>query len=402
MKPFATFIISVLLSACLSSCKPKDYRHDEFVNIPVLDDTVKVKISYPEEWIKDKKVIVWSLAPLQREFFPDSITERNINIPLLLKRALLDSGYVNIEYIGRSDSTVFMDRKYGTSDSNTKAADLESLLNYIKSNNRLKNKKTVLIGHSEGGYINCKVASKRSHDISAMLQLASPALSGILEYQREMIAYHDYRTRKWVQVYLDKKFNKKTSPSSRQIASIDETRQYFKENIEPLEKFIDEFEDMDSIYFHIDLYLRGKWQKENKEIKDFFQNNFDNYYVAFAGYITPQQITIRKLKPEQYYPLIKCPVLAVQGTDDNRVDCYPNIGRMEQLLKEGGNQNFQKMILENYDHDLKKWDGDKDIDALARFLTEGYTIDYYDKRNRGRTYVEDSVIQKIIKWIDEQ
>ncbi|MDR3246905.1 MAG: hypothetical protein LBT50_10820 [Prevotellaceae bacterium] len=80
--------------------------------------------------------------------------------------------------------------------------------------------------------------------------------------------------------------------------------------------------------------------------------------------------------PENYYPYIQCPVLAVHGTKDNRVDCYPNIERMERLLAKGGNLNFEKMILEGYNHDLVKWD--------KRYI------------------IEDSVISKIIEWIDKQ
>jgi pimeloyl-ACP methyl ester carboxylesterase len=124
-------------------------------------------------------------------------------------------------------------------------------------------------------------------------------------------------------------------------------------------------------------FVGRKYSISDSNTKALYKNNFNNYYQAFAGNITPQQIVIRTEKPELYYRLIKCPVLAVQGTDDERIDCYPNIERMEQLLKEGGNLNFQKIILEGYNHNLAKWDG-------------------------GKNDIEDSVIQKIIKWIDER
>ena len=98
--------------------------------------------------------------------------------------------------------------------------------------------------------------------------------------------------------------------------------------------------------------------------------------MSFAGYITPQQITMLTHNVEEYYPLIKCPVLAIHGTKDERVECYPNIERMEQLLKQGGNENFQKIILEGYKHNLGKWDS-------------------------GGYIVEDSVLQQILDWIDK-
>jgi pimeloyl-ACP methyl ester carboxylesterase len=300
-------------------------------------------------------------------------------MPPLLRHALLDSGFVNIEYIGRRDSVTYRNRKYSASDSNTNATDLESLLSYLQKNKILKNKKIILVGHSECGDVNAKVASKQHNNITAMVQLAARTISGnqFLEYQRESIGYFNFLVAFFDQQFFDKTINKYSSLDSYHTADIDGVKQFIRENLLPVEVFMDKYNDMDSIFYHVDMYLHERWQSESEEAKNALENDYNNYFKIFSAFITPQQITFRDIKYENYYPFIKCPVLAVCGTKDENIDCFPNIERMEKLLKDGGNTNFQKIILEDYKHNLAKWNG-------------------------GGYIVEDSAIQKIVKWIDDQ
>jgi pimeloyl-ACP methyl ester carboxylesterase len=350
-----------------------------------------VKISYPEKQIKKDKIIVWSMSSLKDDFLPDSITEsRYLWIGPILRKALLNSGYVNIEYIGRNDSVTYNNRKYKASDTNTKANDLENLLNYVRTIKRLKNSKIILNGHSEGGEINVITASRNPSGIYAILQLASCALAGkeIANYQREQLGYLAFlmETGGGDQAYMDSTANKFTSLDSYHKADIDGVKQFFKENIEPIDAFIYQFDNMDSIYYHIDLFLRSRWEKEDIETKDLYKNDFERYYKIFAGNITPHQITLRKFNPEKY-SFIKCPVLAVHGTADKRIDCYPNMESMEQLLKKGGNLNFEKIIMEGYSHSLIKRGDPYEGMFHAQIIDPS---------------LEDSVIERIIEWIDRQ
>jgi pimeloyl-ACP methyl ester carboxylesterase len=382
------------------------------VYIPSEDTTMAVKISFPEKWTKNDKIILWSMPPLNDNFLPDSILDekRNLWMPPVLRTALLDSGYVNIEYIERNDSIEFARRKYRVSDSNTKAKDLENLLDYIKSVRKLKNKKIILIGSSGGGDVNSKVASKRQSDIQAMLHLACSAISGkkIADYQRN----RSHRKLLWsmgkfassrtdLQADMDSAFNKSSSLDSYHKADLEGIAQFFEENWGPLEDILFHHESMDSIYSHIDLYLRDRWEKEDDDTKGFFlyENDFEKYYNVFTSqsFITPHQIMLRKSNPEDYYPLITCPVMAVHGTEDERIDCYPNMEAMEQLLKQGGNNNFKKMILEEYNHSLAK--GSNGHVDIPHPEIEGFFISASSKPT---LHIEDEVIQEIIKWIDEQ
>lgn len=258
---------------------------------------------------------------------------------------------------------------------------MESLLGYINKNKELKNKQIVLIGHSEGGDINSIVGSKNNPNVVAMVQLASPAQHGkeIIKYQREqnLLEIMLLLTRHGHQGNMDMTTNKISSLDSYHKADIDGAKQFLKENIEPVENFIYQFDNNDSIYFQIDLYLRNRWEREDEKTKEFWSNNYERYYHFFAGNITPQQITVRTFKPENYYPLIKCSVLAVQGTDDKLVNCYPNIESMKQLLSKGGNHKFETMILKDYNHDLRKRD-----------------------MGTNQNIIEEWVIEEIVKWIE--
>ena len=194
MKRSVLFTLFSIIFGFLFSCKEKELRHDETVYVASMDTTIEVKISYPDKWSKNDKIIIWSDPPLSHKFtsdFDSIVSKRDISLYPLLRQKLLDAGYINMEYFGRNDSVLYVNRKYGASDSNTKAADLESLIHYVKSTKDFKKKKIILIGVSEGGTINIKVASKRQRDIAALVQLSCASFTGLQHtaYQREKIGY---------------------------------------------------------------------------------------------------------------------------------------------------------------------------------------------------------------------
>jgi len=76
------------------------------------------------------------------------------------------------------------------------------------------------------------------------------------------------------------------------------------------------------------------------------------------------------------------------------IDCFPNMERMEQLLKKGGNQNFKKMILEGYSHDLVKGNPGYDYKIINGKMA------YFDSKSN--LSIDDSVINRIIDWINKQ
>jgi alpha/beta hydrolase fold. len=380
IKIFFRFLFLAGVFVLILSCQEKEYRHDELIQIPSKGDSIRVKISYPEK-NNHNKIIIWSQPPLRDKFLADSVDNpRHTSMDVILRRALLDSGYINIEYIERKDSVVYAGRRYRVSDRNTKAKDLDNLLSYISGIKNLKNKKRLLIGYSEGADINLKIATQKQSEITGMILLAGSALTGkeTVEYQMKtqlfdrmlIVTSHGNQER------MDATINRMSSLDSYHTA--DEygngTRQFFEENFVPLDSIIYQYKDHETVYANLDLYLHNRWEKENQDTKDLWEYDFECYYDAFAGSITPQQITLKNSNPAEYLPFVECPVLAVHGTQDERIDCYPNMERMEELLSRRKKNYFQKMILEDYRHNLVKW-------------------------HEGRYIVEDEVIEQIIDWI---
>lgn len=373
----ALFIVS-------ASCQDRQDREDKIIHILSEGSSIAVKISYPGNLITRDKIIIWSRPPLTDAFMPDSISRpQEKYMAPFLRNKLLENGYINIEYIGCMDSLEFMGRKYVKADSETKSVDLMSLLRYIQADKTLSGKSIILVGCSEGGSVNTQIASERNSDIYAMVQLACSALSGkeLVDYQKETIVYRELLlVCGSEQEYMDKSLNKLSSLDSYHKADWDGMRQLYKENYQPIGDIINDFENIDSIYFHAELYLRSRWSQEDEETRKLYSDSFEKYYRMFAeAIVNPQQIALRKYMPEKYYPDVKCPLLAVHGTRDERIDCYPNIENMERLLSEGGNHNFHKMILEGYDHSLIKSDG-----PVSTFT------------------VEDAVLSEIVDWIEKQ
>jgi pimeloyl-ACP methyl ester carboxylesterase len=371
----------LVLFAFFLSCEGKNYRHDEIVSIPSQDTTLSVKLSYPEKWTKKDKIIVWSMPTWDDAFLSDTTCNGcRLWICPVMRQQLLDSGYLNIEYIGRNDSVIINNHKYRKSDMHTKSADLENLLSYIQSVKQLKNKKILLIGHSEGCDINSIVASNPLSRVSAIVQLAAPCESGkkTTEYMRleknsfESMLHFSYGIN-----FHNKSSSLDSNYKSDEKNPFEGYKLFIKEHIDPLDSIIYKFDAVDSIYLQLNLYLQDQWNREDEETKKFYRNDYKNYYQLFAGYIDPWTIALRKFDPEKYYPFIHCPVLAVHGTEDERVDCYPNIENMDRLLKKGGNLNFEKRILEGYDHSLTK-------------------------RKKRQYMIEDHVINGIIEWIEKQ
>ena len=289
MKTLIMYILCLLIIGLLFSCQGRNFRHDEKVFVTSMGATIEVKISYPGKW-DNNKIIIWSQPSLVNDFFTDtdSIAKRDIWMSPILRKALLDSGYVNIEYIGRYDSIQYMNRKYSISDSNTKATDLECLIDYVKKNPKLRNKKIILIGHSEGGYINAKVASEQKNDIYALIQLASFAISvkQNAEYRRERIVYPAYLMYAHFPEVFDEIINASSSLDSYHTADIDGIKQFFKENFQPVETFIYEFDEMDSVFFHVDLYMKDRWVNENEKTKALLK--------GWNNYLTKEVISIFK------------------------------------------------------------------------------------------------------------
>ncbi|GHT60447.1 hypothetical protein AGMMS50239_09430 [Bacteroidia bacterium] len=358
-----TVIFFLLFVNIIVGCSCNNHgRRDEFVSVPVKGDSVVVKISYPEVGNKNDKIVIWNTSTLTDEFCPDSMPtgpmgKVDINIKSMLRDSLLKNGYINIEYLERNDSIVTAGYKFRTSDTYTKFEDFESVLGYIDSRRELKKKNIILIGHSEGGNINAMAAAKHPEVIYAIVQLTTCAIDGKenSEYQghtNDSLFMRNY----FFIPDIYKTANKISSLKTHSYElSMEGCRQFRLDILSPLDSIVYHYNNRDTIANQIVLYLQSRWEREDDKTKQ-FHGNFENYCKAnnILSVLSPQQIALKKWQPELYYPYIKCPVLAVYGTKDERIEWSSSKKAMEAYLNQGGNTHYKFIVLEGYGHWLTK------------------------------------------------
>ncbi len=385
--------ISLLLflnCVCLCSCGDTS-KQNELVSLPAGGDTIFVKIHYPPGETKRDKIIVWSTHSTENKFFPDSVVfsldsanwNRMWMAPVLCD-SLLQAGFINIEYLGRNDSIMLVGRKFCESDIYTKSQDLEAVLDYIRSRKEFGKKKILLAGYSEGGDINAVVASKPSKNVDAVMQFVTPCVDGktLAEHQglNNTIDFF-FRYSAFMPKMIDSLFNRVTSLKEGNYEhSVEGLLKFKSDTRDPLDSIIFRYSNRDSIAVQMITYLQSRWDRENEETR-LYHGSFETYCKENFLYesLSPQQIALRQWQPDLYYPKISCPILAVYGTKDIRIDCQSSKQGLDSLLTQGGNANYKVMVLDGYDHSLVK-----------------------NRTHIGHDGIEGHVIAEIVDWVIAQ
>ncbi len=381
------FVYFIFICSCGDTSK-----QSELIEISSGGSMIPVKIHYPSGKMKQDKIIVWSTHSTENKFFPDSINFSpdsedwiyEIHMSPILMDSLLQAGFINIEYLGRNDSIMLIGRKFRESDIYTKALDLEAVLDYLRSRKEFQKKKIVLAGYSEGGDINAVVASRQPEYIDAVVQLAISCVDGktLAEYQ-ELNNTIDFffRYSAFMPEMIDSLFNRVTSLKEGNYEHSVEGLLKFKSDTRgPLNNIIYQYDNRDSIADQMIVYLQSKWNRENEETRQ-YHGNFETYCKENFLYeaLSPQQIMLRQWQPDLYYPKITCPVLAVFGKNDKRIEYSSSKEGLERSLAQGGNTNYKIMVLDGYDHSLVK-----------------------NRTHIGHDGIESSVIAEIVDWVIAQ
>jgi len=341
-------------------------------------DTIKLegKLWFPIGRISNKIVI--AVAPCLTYSFKPVTDPKRLRYDLMLRDKLLKKGIIYFEFASRTDSILKYDWRYPISTMFTKAQDLEAAIAYIRSRPDVKDKKIILIGQSEGGATSAIVAA-RNNKITAVVLLSAPGVPGqvFTDYQetcQDTMFMANYG-------HLSEAFNSLNLISSLKEKnyeqSLDGYKNFRKETFGPLKDIVDNYDNYDTIATHLTNYLEQKWKKENSETRKRFKNfSFYCYGNHYWAYIQPEQIALRKWKPELYFPYIKCPVAAVVGTRDKAIEYRSSIINIKKLLASGGNNNFTPFILKDHDHFLEN--------------------------RRNNPSIQDSAVVKVVDWINRQ
>ena len=204
------------------------------------------------------------------------------------------------------------------------ATDVEAEVDYLKTRNDINQKHIGLIGHSEGGII-APIVAVESSDINFIILMAGTGISGdkLLLLQQEMIGGASGMKQEDLKIAAELNSH--------------------------IYKLVKEYQNADTLKSKISNYLLVKSKElpdlkipEGKTVKDFI-----NLQLA---QLTPWMLTFIKYNPAATLEKVKCPVLAIIGSNDLQVPPKENLPAIENALKRGGNKNVTVKELPGLNH----------------------------------------------------
>ena len=242
---------------------------------------------------------------------------------LIIADYLSRNGIAVLRYDDRGTGKSSGDFKTATS--NDFAKDVESALDFLKTQKNIDIKKIGLAGHSEGGLIAPIVATQRP-DVDFIILLAGPGIRGdkILLAQQKLIGKVSGLNDE--DIAAQQKINRKIFDL---IINAADTSGLKKQISDLITKTGDENPDM-TVPPGMD------------------KANFIKMQVN--AITTPWMVNFIKYDPAPTLEMVKCPVLALNGENDLQVPPKENLPVIEAALKKAGNKNVTIKELPGLNH----------------------------------------------------
>lgn len=238
------------------------------------------------------------------------------------------------------------------------ASDAKAIVDYARGLDQIDKAKIGIIGHSEGGMIAPLVASQ-TPDLGYIVSLAGPAvpISELMTYQNMMVLQKSGMT------YEGLKTTEENLPKIYSIVNQDkEPKQIFDTLI-------------NAVHYYYDLLSEAD-QKLLAPSKQ-------NYYMQLSqSFFSPWFSYFLEYDPTESWQNVKCPVLAVNGSEDIQVEATTNTEAIKANLKIAKNKNSEVEIIEGMNHLFQPCD--------KCDLSEYATIE---------TTIDNSVLEKIRVFI---
>lgn len=224
------------------------------------------------------------------------------------------------DYLTRKGIAVlrYDDRGYGKSGGDAHnattldiATDAEAAIEYLKTRKEIDSKKIGIIGHSEGGTIAFILASKNK-DISYIISLAGGSIKGdsILYLQNKAL--------------------------------------YSKVNA-PNEKILDKIEELNSLFSIIRKTTDTEVIKQ--EVSNLYKSQGEQTVdIAIKQATSPWLRFFIDMDPQEYLKKIKCPVFALNGTNDLQVTPKENLAAIKYNVEQNGNKSVTIKEYLNLNH----------------------------------------------------
>ncbi len=242
---------------------------------------------------------------------------------LIISDFLTKHGYAVLRVDDRG--TGLSTGNYDSSTTKDFAGDALAAINFLKKNKNIDTTKIGLLGFNEGGLIASMLAAK-SNDIKFIALLATPGITGkeimleqTLDLQKKFKVPEE-------EIQQDYRFNSKIFGI---IESEKDTTKLKKKLIDAYKKFISTLGTK--------LFTSPKYSSPNiKKQINFMIKPWFRYYLTY--------------NPATEFKKVQCPVLILYGENDLQVEPKENNEAIEKALKEGGNYNYESVILPKMNH----------------------------------------------------
>lgn len=205
------------------------------------------------------------------------------------------------------------------------ATDVSAAIDFLKSNKKTKNLQIGLIGHSEGGIIAPMVATSRPEDVDFMVLLAGPGIKGdsLLLMQLQLIAEKSGESSSAIQKAMI--FNKICYQA------------------------INENKDVSKLKTLLTQTITNAIEKDSTLVPQ-GMNQADITTNMFKELTSPWFIYFIQYDPASALEKVKCPVLAINGSEDIQVPSKINLNSIEKLLHKSGNDQITCIEITGLNH----------------------------------------------------
>ncbi|MDT8400958.1 MAG: alpha/beta fold hydrolase [Bacteroidales bacterium] len=238
------------------------------------------------------------------------------------------------------------------------AGDARAAFMYLNTRDEIDKESIGIIGHSEGGLIAFMLASQYD-DIAFIVSMAGPGVKGsvILQDQTEYISRLSG---------LDEETLEQSTRVNNEIYSL-----------------IEEYEDPEKGISKMKLFIRDFYTGEGEE-EETINQVLDNLKQTINPTSYPWLRYFIMSDPADYYPLIGCPVLAINGDKDCQVLAEKNVNAIVSGLEKAGHRDVKGIVFPGLNH-------------LFQHATTGLPNEYGEIEET----VSPEVLETISAWINE-
>jgi pimeloyl-ACP methyl ester carboxylesterase len=215
------------------------------------------------------------------------------------------------------------------------ALDVEEHIRYVKSLPMIDTNKIGLLGHSEGGLIAPMVAA-RNKSVAFVILLAGPGIpiTQLMALQNEMVLKSAGISQEAINAYLPLYTN-----LMKTIIAVDNAKDATAQSMEIVKAWYNRT-DKNLVKTTTNISSETDINKFAALMAETLSTKWWKYFASYNP-----QLALQK---------IKCPVLAINGSQDIQVPATANLNGIEIALNNAGNKNFTTKKFEGMNHLFQK------------------------------------------------